>query len=178
MKNFIQILFFTVFSFLSIDSFANSIKDPLPSWNDGPNKQRIIDFVGNITDPDNPQFVPTKNRIASIDNNDTLPVKHYQPLLEVMRYLQDHQFSIYIGSDNNQKLIHAKQKPVITFGNSDGDREMLELTQSTKGQHLMFLVRTKTGALSDSLINEALNEHWGIISMQNDWKAQFLQPEP
>ncbi len=46
--------------------------DPLPSWNDGNAKQAILDFVGRVTDPASPDFVPEPERIATFDNDGTL----------------------------------------------------------------------------------------------------------
>ncbi len=46
--------------------------DPLPSWNDGPAKQSITDFVDRVTDPASPDFVPEPERIAVFDNDGTL----------------------------------------------------------------------------------------------------------
>ena len=46
--------------------------DPLPTWNDGPNKQAIVDFVNKTTDPASPDFVPVAERIATFDNDGTL----------------------------------------------------------------------------------------------------------
>jgi hypothetical protein len=40
---------------------------PLASWNDGPAKQAIIDFVQATTDQASPKFVPTEDRVASFD---------------------------------------------------------------------------------------------------------------
>jgi len=37
---------------------ATAVADPLPSWNDGPAKQAILDFVKTTTDKSNPKFVP------------------------------------------------------------------------------------------------------------------------
>ena len=56
---------------LSLPLFAAS-SDPLPSWNDGPAKQQIIDFVSAVTDSDNPDFVQPEERIATFDNDGTL----------------------------------------------------------------------------------------------------------
>ena len=53
-------------------------KDPLLSWNDGPAKQAIVDFVVAVTDKNNPQFVPLEERIATFDNDGTLLIE--QPL--------------------------------------------------------------------------------------------------
>jgi phosphoserine phosphatase len=47
-------------------------QDPLPSWNDGPVKQSIINFVKKVTKPGSPDFVPVPERIAVFDNDGTL----------------------------------------------------------------------------------------------------------
>lgn len=52
--------------------------DPLPSWNDTATKQRIIEFVQAVTDPENPAFVAEEKRVATFDNDGTLWVE--QPL--------------------------------------------------------------------------------------------------
>ena len=44
----------------------------LPSWNDGPSKQAIVDFVARVTDPASPDHVPPAERIAVFDNDGTL----------------------------------------------------------------------------------------------------------
>lgn len=46
--------------------------DPLPSWNDGATKQRIVEFVEMTTQSDSPQFVASAERIAVFDNDGTL----------------------------------------------------------------------------------------------------------
>src|SRR5262249_31777340 len=46
--------------------------DPLPSWNDGPARRAIIEFVTTVTKPDSPEFVPIAERIALFDNDGTL----------------------------------------------------------------------------------------------------------
>ncbi len=46
--------------------------DPLPSWNEGPAKKAIVDFVAKVTKPETPDFVPEEERIAVFDNDGTL----------------------------------------------------------------------------------------------------------
>ena len=46
--------------------------DPLPSWNDGPAKKAILDFVAKVTTEGGPDFVPPPERIATFDNDGTL----------------------------------------------------------------------------------------------------------
>jgi phosphoglycolate phosphatase-like HAD superfamily hydrolase len=78
------------------------------------------------------------------------------------------------------------KKPIIAFGNSDGDRQMLKWTQSNHGLHFMALVhhddaereysygpKSKIGTFSDSLMTEANQQGWHVISMKQDWKVVF-----
>jgi phosphoglycolate phosphatase-like HAD superfamily hydrolase len=46
--------------------------DPLPSWNEGPAKRTILDFVSRVTTANGPDFVPERERIATFDNDGTL----------------------------------------------------------------------------------------------------------
>jgi phosphoglycolate phosphatase-like HAD superfamily hydrolase len=46
--------------------------EPLPSWNDGPSKQAIIQFVTKVTKKGGPDYVPPAERIATFDNDGTL----------------------------------------------------------------------------------------------------------
>ena len=46
--------------------------DPLPSWNDGPAKKAIVEFVGKVTRSGSPDFVPPAERLAVFDNDGTL----------------------------------------------------------------------------------------------------------
>jgi phosphoserine phosphatase len=45
---------------------------PLPSWNDGPAKSALLDFVACVTDRRGSDFVPLAERIAVFDNDGTL----------------------------------------------------------------------------------------------------------
>jgi len=53
-------------------------QDPLPSWNDGPNKRAITQFVADVTRQGNSTFVPQDQRIATFDNDGTVWVE--QPM--------------------------------------------------------------------------------------------------
>jgi phosphoserine phosphatase len=46
--------------------------DPLPSWNDGPAKARILAFVQAVTEPGGKSYVAPADRIAVFDNDGTL----------------------------------------------------------------------------------------------------------
>src|SRR5271166_6957825 len=55
---------------------AQAQTEPLPSWNDGPAKQSILDFVKATTDRASPNYVPPEERIAEFDQDGTLWVEH------------------------------------------------------------------------------------------------------
>jgi len=44
----------------------------LPSWNEGPTRQSIVDFVDRVTDPASPDYVTPSERIAVFDNDGNL----------------------------------------------------------------------------------------------------------
>src|SRR3989442_14889308 len=50
--------------------------DPLASWNEGPAKQAILEFIKATTSQGSPQFVPPEARIATFDQDGTLWVEH------------------------------------------------------------------------------------------------------
>jgi hypothetical protein len=81
---------------------------------------------------------------------------------------------------------HIGRRPIAAFGNSDGDRQMLEWTQAGSGPRLMMLVHhddakrewaygpeSKIGTFSESLMEEAKKSGWTVISMKDDWKRIF-----
>lgn len=317
-----------------VPRMASAQTDPLPSWNDGPPKRAIVDFVQRTTDKASPQFVQPADRIAAFDQDGTTWVSHpmytqviycldrvpalvaakpelknvepfktvltgnreaiaklpvaqlekilmltlsgmtvdefraevakwiatakhprwdrhyteltYQPMLEVMQYLRANGFRTYIVTGGGQDFVrvlsessygippeqvvgtmggvtygYAKdgtpiltkepklllnddkagkpagihlmigRRPVAAFGNSDGDRQMLEYTGAGEGARLMMLVMhddaereyaygpaqglpdTKVGRFTQALWDEAQKKQWTVISMKKDWKRIF-----
>ena len=61
---------------LAPDSQALAQTDPLVSWNDGPAKQAMVEFIHATTDHASPKFVPPEERIATFDQDGTLWVEH------------------------------------------------------------------------------------------------------
>ena len=73
MKLNLCILTFFALTLMILSSVtASQPQDPLPSWNDGPNKQAIIEFVTKTTDQNQASFIPPTRRIATFDNDGTL----------------------------------------------------------------------------------------------------------
>lgn len=80
---------------------------------------------------------------------------------------------------------HIGRKPVMAFGNSDGDLQMLQWTATSKINSLMVYVHhtdearewaydrgSKIGAL-DKGLDEALKNGWTIVDMKKDWKRIY-----
>jgi hypothetical protein len=67
---------------LVVRAFAET--DPLPSWNDGPAKKAIVEFVQATTDKASPKFVAPEARIATFDQDGTLWVE--QPMYTQVVY--------------------------------------------------------------------------------------------
>ena len=66
---------------------ARAQADPLPSWNDGPAKARIVGFVQAVTDKGGKDYVAPADRIAVFDNDGTLWVE--QPMYTQLAFVLD-----------------------------------------------------------------------------------------
>jgi phosphoserine phosphatase len=77
------------------------------------------------------------------------------------------------------------RRPILAFGNSDGDFEMLEYTTSGAGPRLGMLLhhddgqrefaydrKSSVGRLERGL-DEAARRDWLIVSMKNDWRTVY-----
>ncbi|WP_434051935.1 MAG: HAD family hydrolase [Roseibium sp.] len=53
-------------------SVGSAYADPLPSWQEGETKSRIVEFVSGITDPSSDTYVTPSDRVAVFDNDGTL----------------------------------------------------------------------------------------------------------
>ena len=170
----------------------------------------------------------------------------YQPMLEIMRYLEASGFKNYLVTGGGQAFVRAYaeavydtppeqvigssletqfdydtngtvilmrppkvllyndnagkpqdiylflgRQPLAAFGNSTGDKEMLEYAQSGGGARLITLVLhdddtreyaygpgsahadTKFGAFTQALADTAKAKGWLVVSMKDDWKRIF-----
>jgi hypothetical protein len=80
---------------------------------------------------------------------------------------------------------HIGRRPILAFGNSDGDLQMLQWTAAGGGARLMGLVhytdavrewaydRTSAIGRLDKALDEAKAKGWTGVSMKDDWKTIF-----
>ena len=92
--------------------------------------------------------------------------------------------------------LHIGRRPLAAFGNSRGDKEMLEFTQGGEGARFMLLVLhddaareyaygpaqglpdARLGAFPQALYDQAWKDGWTVVSMKNDWKQVFAPQSP
>ena len=102
---------------------------------------------------------------------------------------------LLLNDDNAGKVegIHLEigRRPRAAFGNSTGDRQMLEYAKDGDGARLSMLVLhddanreyaygpakglpdTKVGTFPQVLYDQAKKDGWFVISMKDDWKRIF-----
>ncbi|QEG33491.1 HAD family hydrolase [Bythopirellula goksoeyrii] len=86
---------------------------------------------------------------------------------------------------------HIGQRPILAFGNSSGDKEMLQYATGGDGARLGLLVYhndpereyaygpagglpdSKIGTFPQDLMDEAKQNGWIVVGMKNDWKRIF-----
>jgi len=86
---------------------------------------------------------------------------------------------------------HIGRRPVMAFGNSTGDKEMLEYTQGGGGARFMLLVLhddaardyaygpalglpdAQLGSFTQPLYEQALRQGWTVVSEKSDWNLIF-----
>jgi phosphoglycolate phosphatase-like HAD superfamily hydrolase len=329
MKKSIQffLVFIVALSANLFFSISATAANPLASWNDGPAKKAILEFVAAVTDKNGKDYVKPADRIATFDNDGTLWIEYpmytqalfafdrvkalapqhpewktkqpfkgvlegdmkavgatgmkglmeiilathsgmtaaefeqevsnwlattkqsrfkrpytelvYQPQLELLAYLRANGFKTFIVSgggiafmrpisektygippeqvigssvvaefqvkDGKPELVrmpkinfindksgkpvgiyqHIGRRPILAFGNSDSDMQMIEYTMGGKGRRLGLFVhhtdgdreyaydrKSHVGTL-DKALDQADAKSWIIVDMKKDWKEVF-----
>jgi phosphoserine phosphatase len=125
---------------------AAQAQDPLPSWNEGPAKSAIVEFVAAVTDENGNDYVEPAERIAVFDHDGTLWVEY--PL-----YTQ-----ILFAFDRVKALApqHPEWKTTQPFkALLEGDMETVGAS-GAKGV-MEILVATHTGMTAEEFEQEASN---------------------
>ena len=97
--------------------------------------------------------------------------------------------AVDVVNDKDGKVVSIQKvigrRPILAFGNSDGDLQMLEWTAAGKGARLALLVhhtdaareyaydRTSHVGKLDKALDMAVAKKWTVVSMKDDWNAIF-----
>ena len=77
------------------------------------------------------------------------------------------------------------RRPILAFGNSDGDHQMLQWTAAGDGARFMGIVRHTDGEREwaydrqssigrlDKALDEAMQKGWTVVDMKQDWKVIY-----
>ena len=136
--------------------------DPLPSWNDGPAKQAIEEFVKATTTQGSPKFVPPEQRIATFDQDGTLWVEH--PMYSQVMYCMDR-----VGALAKEKPELKKVEPFKTV--LSGDREAI--AKLPMAQLEKILAATLTGMSTDEFQAEV--KQWLAEAKDPRWKKLYTE---
>jgi len=152
--------------------------DPqLASWNDGPTKSAITDFVGRVTEEGGSDYVEPAARVAVFDNDGTLwtptatiksfreiaesdptlrtqqpyqaadnpglkrPYREcgYQPMVELLRYLEASGFATYIASGGDRNFMRPVAEDMYGIPPERIIGSALGLTYSSEGGQSLLL---------------------------------------
>jgi len=136
--------------------------DPLASWNDGPAKRALVEFVRTTTDTASPSFVPPAERIATFDQDGTLWVEH--PMYSQVVYCLDR-----VPEVVKAKPELAKVDPFKTV--LSGDREAI--AKLSKDDLFKILAATLTGMSVGEFRTEAAK--WLGSARDPRWKRAYTE---
>ena len=142
---------------------AHAQTDPLPSWNDGPAKKAIVDFVQATTTQGSPKFVPPAERIATFDQDGTLWVEH--PMYTQVMYVLER-----VPAVVKVKPELAKVAPFSTVLEVlKGDRAAI--AKLTEKDLIELLAATSTGMPVETFQAEA--RKWLAEAKDPRWKRAY-----
>jgi len=150
------------FLFLVVFGQAYAQTDPLPSWNDGPAKKAIIEFVKVTTDKGGPKFVPPEARIAAFDQDGTTWVE--QPMYTQIVYCLE-RVPVVVKAKPDLKNIEPF-KTVLS-----GNREAM--AKFTMPDLYMILAATLSGMTIEEFQAEATK--WLDTARDPRWKRPYTE---
>jgi phosphoglycolate phosphatase-like HAD superfamily hydrolase len=134
--------------------------DPLPSWNDGPAKKAILDFVRVTTEKTNPKFVPPEARIVTFDEDGTTWVEH--PMYTEVVFSLDR--LVELAPKHPEWKDKQPFKAVIT-----DDKAAME--KFTLDELMEVVVATHTGVTTDEFDKAA--KDWIAKAKHPRWKRPY-----
>jgi phosphoglycolate phosphatase-like HAD superfamily hydrolase len=147
---------------LLVATVAQAQPDPLPSWNDGPAKQAIVEFVQTTTTQGSPKFVPPAERIATFDQDGTLWVEH--PMYSFMMYALER---VPVLAKAKPELKNVEPFKTVLSGNREA---MAKLSMADLEK---ILAATFTGMTVDQFSAEVTK--WIADAKDPRWKRPYTE---
>ena len=139
---------------------ANAQTDPLPSWNDGPAKKAIVDFVQTTTTQGSPKFVPPAERVATFDEDGTMWVEH--PMYTEIMFTLDR-----VGELARTHPEWKDQPPYSAIINRDREA----MAKFTETDLLKLVAVTHAGVSTDEFA--AAVKAWITTAKHPRWKRPY-----
>jgi hypothetical protein len=136
--------------------------DPLPSWNDGPAKSAILQFIRATTEASSPDFVPLEERVATFDQDGTVWVEH--PIYTQLLYCLDR---VPVVVKEKPGLGHVEPFKTVLAGDVEkiGKLSLHEFEE--------IAVETLTGMSVDDFAAEA--KAWIDTAKDHRWKRLYTE---
>lgn len=146
---------------LAIASLSTAVaQDPLSSWNDGPAKQSIVEFVTKTTTAGSPDFVPPEERIATFDQDGTLWVEH--PMYSFVMYALER---VPVLAKAKPKLKDIEPFKTVLSGNREA------IAKLTLPDLEKIIAATFTGMSVDDFNAEVTK--WIATARDSRWKLPY-----
>jgi phosphoglycolate phosphatase-like HAD superfamily hydrolase len=145
-----------------ISGNAQAADDPLPSWNDGPAKQAIVNFLEATMDRSNSKFVAPEDRVATFDQDGTLWVEH--PIYTQVVYCLDRVPALV---EKKPELKNVEPFKTALSGNREA------IAKLTLPDLEKILAATLTGVTVDEFQAEA--KKWLASARHPRWQRPYTE---
>jgi len=142
--------------------FVQAQTDPLPSWNDGPAKKAIVDFVQVTTTQGSPKFVQPAERVATFDEDGTMWVEH--PMYTEIMFTLDR--VVELAKTHPEWKDHSPYDAVI-----NGDRAAMAKFSET--DLLKLVAVTHAGVSTEEFAAAA--KAWIAKAKHPRWKRPYTE---
>lgn len=141
---------------------STSSSGQLASWNDGPAKQAIVEFVRATTDRSSSKYVPPEERIATFDQDGTLWVEH--PMYTQVMYCLDRVPAVVAKKPELREV-----EPFKTV--MSGNREAI--AKLSMDNLMKILAATLTGMTVDEFNSEV--KQWLATAKHPRWNRPYTE---
>jgi phosphoglycolate phosphatase-like HAD superfamily hydrolase len=146
----------------AVGRVSSASDDPLASWNDGPAKKAIVDFVRATVNQSSSTFVPVEQRIATFDQDGTLWVEH--PMYTQVVYCLDR---VPVVVKAKPELANVEPFKVVLSGNREAFAKL------PKDDLFKVLGATLSGMDVDQFEGEA--KQWLDRARDPRWKRPYTE---